>query len=82
MTDLRYLRPRTLDEALEVMGDHWPGAKLLAGGTDLIPLFQSIVDYVPAPTGDPEGPFQMLISTLDYSSYVGGSASGGSSAAG
>jgi len=41
VTDLRYLRPRTLDEALEMMGDHWPGAKLLAGGTDLIPLFRA-----------------------------------------
>jgi len=40
-------------------------------GTDLKPLFQAILDYVPPPKGDPEGPFQMLISTLDYSSYVG-----------
>lgn len=40
MTDVRYLRPRTLKEALEMMGEHWPGAKLLAGGTDLIPLFR------------------------------------------
>ncbi|HEX9165046.1 MAG TPA: translational GTPase TypA [Gemmatimonadales bacterium] len=46
-------------------------AELDQPGTDLVPLFQSIVDYVPAPTGDPNGPFQMLISTLDYSSYVG-----------
>jgi CO/xanthine dehydrogenase FAD-binding subunit len=41
VTDARYLRPRTLDEALEMMGEHWPGAKLLAGGTDLIPLFRA-----------------------------------------
>ncbi|HEU4700540.1 MAG TPA: translational GTPase TypA [Gemmatimonadales bacterium] len=40
-------------------------------GTDLTPLFQAIVDTVPAPTGDPEGPFQMLISTLDFSSFLG-----------
>ncbi|HEX2636303.1 MAG TPA: translational GTPase TypA [Gemmatimonadales bacterium] len=40
-------------------------------GTDLQPLFQSILDYVPAPTGDPEGPFQMLVSTLDFSSFLG-----------
>ncbi len=41
MTDTRYLRPRSLKEALEMMGEHWPGAKLLAGGTDLIPLFRA-----------------------------------------
>ncbi len=40
-------------------------------GTDLTPLFEAIVARVPAPTGDPEGPFQMLISTLDHSSYTG-----------
>ncbi|MFN0179028.1 MAG: translational GTPase TypA [Gemmatimonadales bacterium] len=40
-------------------------------GTDLSPLFESILSYVPAPTGDPDGPFQMLISTLDYSSFLG-----------
>src|SRR3954471_18349848 len=40
-------------------------------GTDLQPLFQSIIDYVPPPTGDPEGSFQMLVSTLDFSSFIG-----------
>ena len=35
------------------------------------PLFQAIVDHVRAPSVDPEGPFQMQISQLDYSSYVG-----------
>lgn len=35
------------------------------------PLFETIVKYVPAPAVDPDGPFQMQISTLDYSSYVG-----------
>ncbi|MSR01212.1 MAG: translational GTPase TypA [Gemmatimonadetes bacterium] len=40
-------------------------------GTTLGPLFDSIVANVPAPTGDPEGPFQMLISTLDHSSFLG-----------
>jgi aerobic carbon-monoxide dehydrogenase medium subunit len=41
VTEVRYLRPRTLNEALEMMGEHWPGAKLLAGGTDLVPLFRT-----------------------------------------
>lgn len=35
------------------------------------PLFETIVKHVHAPDVDPEGPFQMQISTLDYSSYVG-----------
>lgn len=38
---------------------------------DMAPLFETIVKYVPAPQVDPDGPFQMQISTLDYSSYVG-----------
>jgi len=40
-------------------------------GTDLKPLFQTILDTIPAPKADPDGPFQMLVSTLDYSSYLG-----------
>ena len=40
-------------------------------GTDLKPLFDSILKYIPAPEGDPDGPAQVLISTIDYSEYVG-----------
>ena len=40
-------------------------------GTDLRPLFDAILQYIPAPEGDPEGPAQVLISTIDYSEYVG-----------
>ncbi len=40
-------------------------------GTDLKPLFQTILDTIPAPRADAGGPFQMLVSTLDYSSYLG-----------
>ncbi len=40
-------------------------------GLDLVPLFETILATVPAPSGDPSGPLQMLISTLDYSSYLG-----------
>lgn len=39
--------------------------------TDMTPLLQTIVESVEAPHVDPEGPFQMQISSLDYSSYVG-----------
>ena len=38
---------------------------------DLNPLFEALVDHVPAPNVDAEGPFQMQVSSLDYSSYVG-----------
>jgi len=39
--------------------------------TDLTPLFESIVRHVPAPPSDADGPFQMLISTIDHSPYLG-----------
>jgi GTP-binding protein len=38
---------------------------------DMTPLFETIVEQVPAPDTNDEGPFQMQISTLDYNSYVG-----------
>ncbi len=40
-------------------------------GTDLRPLFDTILKYIPAPEGDPDGPAQVLISTIDYNDYVG-----------
>ncbi|MBI2792721.1 MAG: translational GTPase TypA [Gammaproteobacteria bacterium] len=40
-------------------------------GTDMTPLFEAITTYVKPPACDPSGPFQMQISSLDYSSYVG-----------
>ncbi len=40
-------------------------------GTDLKPLFNTILDYIPAPEGDEEGPMQLLISSIDYNDYVG-----------
>jgi GTP-binding protein len=38
---------------------------------DLKPLFDTIVNYIPAPRGDPDAPLQLLVSTLEYSPYVG-----------
>jgi GTP-binding protein len=40
-------------------------------GTDLRPLFQAILDFVPVRDADPEGPLQLQICSLDYSSFVG-----------
>ena len=38
---------------------------------NLKPLFDTIIKYIPAPTGDSQGPVQVLITTLDYDDYVG-----------
>ena len=40
-------------------------------GEDLVPLFDTILSHIPAPEGDPEKPFQMLVSSIDYNEYVG-----------
>ena len=40
-------------------------------GTDLTPLFETIVNYVPAPQGDADAPLQLLVSSIDYNEYVG-----------
>ena len=40
-------------------------------GTDMQPLCDTILDYIPAPEGDPEAGTQVLISTIDYNEYVG-----------
>lgn len=40
-------------------------------GTSMEPLFETILDYIPAPEGDPDAGTQVLISTIDYNDYVG-----------
>ena len=40
-------------------------------GTDLKPLFETILEYIPEPSMDTESPFQMLVSSIDYNEYVG-----------
>ena len=40
-------------------------------GTDLKPLFDTIIKYIPAPEGDESAPFQMLVSSIDYNEFVG-----------
>jgi GTP-binding protein len=44
---------------------------LAVPGEDLRPLFNAILDYVPAPKGDPDAPLQMLVANLDASDYLG-----------
>ncbi|GFI56405.1 GTP-binding protein TypA/BipA [Clostridiales bacterium] len=40
-------------------------------GEDLKPLLDTILEYIPAPQGDPDAPLQMLVSSIDYNEYVG-----------
>ena len=40
-------------------------------GTDLKPLFETILEYIPAPEADEQAPFQMLVSSIDYNEFVG-----------
>ena len=40
-------------------------------GTDLKPLFETIINYIPAPEADVDQPFQMLVSSIDYNEFVG-----------
>ena len=42
-----------------------------AEGVDLRPLFDTIINYIPAPEGDEDAPFQMLVSSIDYNEFVG-----------
>lgn len=44
---------------------------LAVPGTDLRPLMDAIIEHVPEPPGDDEGPFQMLVSNIDHNEYVG-----------
>ena len=51
--------------------DGWASESANAVGDSLGPLFETIVEYFPEPRADKEAPFQMLVSTLDHSPYVG-----------
>ena len=42
-----------------------------APGTDLKPLFDTILEYIPMPEGEPDDPLQLLVSSIDYNDYVG-----------
>lgn len=45
--------------------------KLEDDGQDLTPLFETIMDKIPSPVGDPDGPLQLLVATLDWDDYLG-----------
>jgi GTP-binding protein len=49
----------------------WASTDPTVRGADMSALFEAILQYVPAPPSDTEGPLQLQVSTLDYNSYVG-----------
>ena len=51
--------------------DGYAKANLDDPNVDMSPLFQAIIDHIPAPEGDPDAGTQVLISTIDYNEYVG-----------
>ncbi len=51
--------------------DGYAMSSLEDDAVDLRPLFETIVDAVPTPAGEADGPFQMLVSTIDHSPYLG-----------
>ena len=51
--------------------DGYAKANLDDPNVDMGPLFQAIIDHIPAPEGDPDAGTQVLISTIDYNEYVG-----------
>ncbi len=66
-TSEQFDSPMVFCSAREGTASYSPDAK----GVDFEPLFKTIVDYIPAPEGDADAPFQMLVSSIDYNDYVG-----------
>ncbi len=53
-------------------GKHgWATLDLAKPNNNMQPIFDAIIDQIPAPKADPDAPLQMLVNTLDYSDYVG-----------
>ena len=69
-----------LDAPHEILDFHVLYASAIGGyagedpsqpGTDMQPLFDAIIKYIPAPSGDAQGPLQMRVSTIDHSPFLG-----------
>jgi GTP-binding protein len=67
----RHRRPARFSGALHQRQDRRRQEDLDDPSTDLRPLFDAIVENIPAPAGDPDAILQMLIANLDYSDYLG-----------
>ncbi len=66
-TDEQLDSPMLFCSARRGIASHGPDAP----GTDLAPLFNTIVEYIPAPQGSADEPLQFLVSSVDYNEYVG-----------
>ena len=66
-TDEQFASPTLFCSARQGIASYAPNET----GVNLDPLFQTIVNYIPAPDGDEEAPLQMLVSSIDYNEYVG-----------
>ena len=66
-TDEQFESPTLFCSARQGIASYSPNET----GVNLDPLFNTIVNYIPAPEGDEEEPLQMLVSSIDYNEYVG-----------
>ena len=66
-TDEQFNSPTVFCSGRQGTASYGPGEV----GKDLTPLFETIVNYIPAPQGDEEGALQLLVSSIDYNEYVG-----------
>ena len=66
-TDEQFESPTLFCSARQGIASYSPNET----GVNLDPLFDTIVNYIPAPEGDPAAPMQMLVSSIDYNDYVG-----------
>ena len=66
-TDEQFNSPTVFCSGRQGTASYGPGE----AGTDLTPLFETIIHYIPAPTGDENAPLQLLVSSIDYNEYVG-----------
>ena len=66
-TEEQFDSPTIFCSAREGTSSYTPDEK----GTDLVPLFETIVNYIDPPTGDENGPLQVLVSSIDYNEFVG-----------
>ncbi len=66
-TDEQFASPTLFCSARQGIASYAPNET----GISLEPLFQTIVDYIPAPEGEVDAPLQMLVSSIDYNEYVG-----------
>ena len=66
-TEEQFDSPTIFCSAREGTSSYGPDEK----GTDLVPLFETIVNYIDPPTGNENGPLQVLVSSIDYNEFVG-----------